>query len=390
MTQQRPVILVFVDWYLPGYRAGGPIRSVANMVRELGDEYRFRIVTTNTDFGVAQPYKGVASDTWVKGPQGEEVFYFSPANLNRKAMRALIRQTAFDLVYLNSFFSLAFSIWPLWILRKKQPAILLAPRGMLGAGALKLKAAKKKVFLFASKLLRLHKRIAWHASTELEAAEVKALFGNNARTFTALNIPGRVGESSLARTKQAGQVNLFFLSRISPKKNLLEAIQWLGELQLEQGAQVAYDIYGPIDDAAYWQACKATIATLPAQVRVTHHGAIDNSQLTKHLANAHFLLLPTRHENYGHAILESFALGLPVIISDQTPWRNLEAESVGWDVPVADANAFKKVLQQAVAMNTERFGEMSQNAVTFAQRFTNNSDVLEQNRAMFNSLLANA
>ena len=31
-------LLVFTDWYLPAYKAGGPVRSIANIVAHLKDE----------------------------------------------------------------------------------------------------------------------------------------------------------------------------------------------------------------------------------------------------------------------------------------------------------------------------------------------------------------
>ena len=46
---EKKKILVFIDWYLPGFRAGGPIRSCANLISHLSDEFDFNIVTTDTD-----------------------------------------------------------------------------------------------------------------------------------------------------------------------------------------------------------------------------------------------------------------------------------------------------------------------------------------------------
>ncbi len=49
-------ILTFNRYYLPGYRAGGPIRTLANTVAQLGEEFSFRIITLNHDSGVDTPY----------------------------------------------------------------------------------------------------------------------------------------------------------------------------------------------------------------------------------------------------------------------------------------------------------------------------------------------
>ena len=46
----RPKVLVFIDWYLPGYKAGGPVRSLANLVDHLRGRVDFHIVTRNTEY----------------------------------------------------------------------------------------------------------------------------------------------------------------------------------------------------------------------------------------------------------------------------------------------------------------------------------------------------
>ena len=44
-------VLVTIGSYLPGYKAGGPIRSVANLIDALGDDFEFRVVTSDKDLG---------------------------------------------------------------------------------------------------------------------------------------------------------------------------------------------------------------------------------------------------------------------------------------------------------------------------------------------------
>ena len=61
----KPTILAFNLFYLPGYRAGGPIRTLANMVDRLSDDFAFRIITQDRDAGEREPYADVARDSWV-------------------------------------------------------------------------------------------------------------------------------------------------------------------------------------------------------------------------------------------------------------------------------------------------------------------------------------
>ena len=49
-------ILIFIDWFLPAYKAGGPIRSIANLVDNLHADFDFYIVTGDRDLGDKNPF----------------------------------------------------------------------------------------------------------------------------------------------------------------------------------------------------------------------------------------------------------------------------------------------------------------------------------------------
>src|SRR6266568_4555703 len=100
----NPKILIFSAGYLPGYRWGGPIRSIANLVELLGDEFDFKIITYDHDLGMNEPYAGIAPGTWCKVGKAE-VYYASKASLRLPAMVRIINSIGHDVLYLNSFFS---------------------------------------------------------------------------------------------------------------------------------------------------------------------------------------------------------------------------------------------------------------------------------------------
>lgn len=77
MVNDKYSILVFTDYYLPGYKAGGPIRTLANMVDQLGDEFEFKIITADRDFDDNSTYKEIAVGCWDKVGKAD-VFYMSP------------------------------------------------------------------------------------------------------------------------------------------------------------------------------------------------------------------------------------------------------------------------------------------------------------------------
>ena len=60
----KPIILIFTAFYLPGYRGGGPIQTIANMVDCLSDDFDFRIVTSDRDLGDSNSYPNVVVDDW--------------------------------------------------------------------------------------------------------------------------------------------------------------------------------------------------------------------------------------------------------------------------------------------------------------------------------------
>jgi hypothetical protein len=64
MVNEKRSILVLADHYLPGYKAGGPIRTLVNMVDRIGDEFQFKIVTADRDFKDYAAYPGVTIDHW--------------------------------------------------------------------------------------------------------------------------------------------------------------------------------------------------------------------------------------------------------------------------------------------------------------------------------------
>ena len=70
-----------MDYYLPGYQAGGPIRTIANLADHLGDEFDIRIVTRDRDILGTHPYPGVNVDSWNKVGKAQ-VMYASRIKAN--------------------------------------------------------------------------------------------------------------------------------------------------------------------------------------------------------------------------------------------------------------------------------------------------------------------
>ncbi len=353
-STNNPRVLILLKHYEPGFRFGGPITSVANLVAVLRDEFAFRIVCLNRDFLQKAPLKGIQEGVWLER-NGAQVCYVD-ATLSRPfSLIRAIRSVEYDILYLNSFFDPLFSALPAVLMKlhalRRRPMIV-APRGELSPGALSLKSLKKSLFIRVQSLLGVYSGAAWQASTELEAEDIRKALGTQARVLVASDL-----SSSEFRTRQRsspkmpGVLRIVYLSRISPKKNLLSLLRAAGQLH---GA-ISLDIWGPIADPEYWDRCKSEIALLPGNVNATYCGEIERDRVGAVLARGDVFALPTLNENFGHVIHEALSSGCPVVISDKTPWQDVSTAGVGFVVSLGKASDFVGALQTFVDMDASTY-----------------------------------
>ncbi len=374
-------ILVFIDWYLPGYKAGGPIQSVANLVEHLKDEFEFSIVTRDTDYCETKPYKGIKSNEWNILPNGIRVYYFSTAQLTRTNIRKLIWEENFDSVYLNGIYSVYFTLYPLFFLRKKTgKLIIIAARGMLSEGSLNVKSNKKRFFLIAVKALRLFDKVVFHATTLSEKQDIHKILGNNIQIKTAKNLSQKIsGLIWKQKEKHTGSLNLINIARVSPEKNLLFALKILKEVK----SSITFDIYGPIYNQEYWAKCQELIKEIPSNIKINYKGSLETHKVLKELQNYDFMFMPSTGENFGHIILQSLSAGCPVIISDLTPWKHLKEKNVGWDISLQASDKFIEVIEQCAQMDQTQYDQLSKIAFDYAQKYSSNIEIVEENRYLF-------
>lgn len=361
----KKTILILCDWFLPGYMAGGPIQSIATLTKQLENDVHFKIITTDRDFRADKAYDNVAINKWTTF-EGREVFYVSPENMNPGFILDLIKNTTHDSLYLNSLFSKLFTLYPLrW---KKQgnitSGIVLAPRGMCGDGAMAIKPFKKKVFLKCAKLFGLFTDIYWQSTSGQETAEIKKCIGNSAKVYEVSNLPN-IACRIAPIEKKRDEIKLCFISRISEKKNLNFAIDVLKAVKT---TSVLFDVYGPVEDEAYWNICLANARQLPGNVTFNYKGVLKPSEIGPTIGKYHALLLPTKNENYGHIIVETLQHGRPVVLSDQTPWRDLCVEQVGFDIPLAHKTDFVNAIESIANQEQEEFDMKSKKCLHYIEQ----------------------
>lgn len=378
---KRPRILIFIDWYLPGYRSGGPTRSCANLISHLKNDFDFSVITRNTDYMSSVPYPDVKSNEWNILPDGTRVYYFSADRLSKDGIYDLLRNEKYDKVYLNGIFSKYFTLIPLQYFRgKKNKNVIVAGRGMLAESALAIKKWKKLLFLFFAKKISLFKGVIFHATNEEEAASIMRVFGKRAQVRIAINL---AEISDIAAWKQKGKVpgslRLVSVARIAPEKNIKFALEVLREVK----DPVQFDLYGPLYDEKYWGECKEVIEKLPANIKVSFKDSLSSEKVASVIAGYDFLFLPTRGENFGHVILQAMSAGLPVIISDKTMWRQLEDKKAGWDISLSQKKEFSSVIERCAKMDGQEYAIYSKGAFDLAKSYFNNKELIEQSRQLF-------
>jgi glycosyltransferase involved in cell wall biosynthesis len=376
----KPKILIFIDWYKPGFKAGGPIRSISNLVSQLNHQYDFYIVTRNTDYLETTPYATIKTNEWNE-IDGANVFYLAAENTHKTSIKKLIQEVNPTLIYCNSLYSPKFTLTPIRIAKKLNIKTVLAVRGMLSEGSLSVKSHKKKVFIQLMRTIGLFSQTTFHATNENEKNDIVKAFGKNIKVVVAQNLPELKNIAYLPKQKEVGQLKMIFVGRVAPEKNTLFAIEVLKNCT----QQIELDIYGPIYNQDYFEECKKAINQLPTNIVVNYKGILNHGLLDETLKNYQVIYLPSTGENFGHSIIEGMTNSCVPVISDKTPWQNLENQNVGFDIDLAQPNQFTETVDNLAKMNIDEINLLTKNAYSFAQNIITDNQLKEDYDKLFNS-----
>ena len=389
---QRKKVMVFCDYYLPGFKSGGGMWTVVNLVDRFGDRYDFYVVTRNYD-GKAdkKPYESVSTGEWNTVEQAR-VFYLDGKMLNVRNFTSLIDEIRPDLVFLNSVFSTP----SITFLRARRTAgiaripVIVSPCGELASAALKLKGAKKKLFLKYAKLRGLHRGVIWRASFESDAQDIKEAIGGEIEIRCAPDLPPKTilpdFDPAEKPAKERDSVRFIFVSRVVRKKNLHYFLECLSSF--DKG-DITLEIVGPLEDVEYWKECETVARKLPPNVKLNVVGALPYAEILNRMRSAHFFVLPTLNENFGYVFLEALACGCPLLISDRTAWGDISENNSGWTVPLEMPEAWKEVIRQCIAMNGDEYKRMSAAARNFAVNWLANPSVEDATAQLLERAMSN-
>jgi glycosyltransferase involved in cell wall biosynthesis len=364
-------ILILIDWFAPGYKAGGPIQSCVNLCAVLKTQYDVYVFTTDTDHGEEIPYRGIRSNEWITDTdKGIQVYYAQKKGLTLSRLKREVIHINPDFVYLNHLFSPRFVVYPIWLklTGSIKGTMIVCPRGALYQSALNVKRYKKIPLLLVYKWLGIQRKVKFHATNQREAAAIAQYFPAS-QVSIADNLPNLQQQPFETCEKVAGSLKMIYVARIVAIKNLLFLLTLLPQLQ----EQIYLTVVGPVEDKEYWASCEQQISALPANIHVTCEGPVENSLLQKKIKAHHVYILPTTGENFGHSIFEALLAGRPVVISDQTPWLQLQQQNAGWDLPLNSPAQFVEAIKTMASCNQQQFDVYAKAAWKYAGDFIEQS-----------------
>ncbi len=225
--------------------------------------------------------------------------------------------------------------------------------------------------------------VEFHATSDEEKTFIVQVFGKTARVHVAANLPRIFSKQTVAK-KKGRELKLVSVALISPMKNHQLVLQALAKLGREnEDILVTYQIYGPVKDAGYWQKCLFQIESMPKNVRVMFHGDIIPPKVEEALRSGDVFILPSKSENFGHAIYEALSAGKPVITSHNTPWNSLKEKKAGLNVTPENLKELSEAIEFLAAMNSDEFEEWSRGAKSYSEQAINIEEIKEQYRRMF-------
>jgi glycosyltransferase involved in cell wall biosynthesis len=179
----------------------------------------------------------------------------------------------------------------------------------------------------------------------------KQRWGNETEVKAAANFPNLLGMTDRPFKKE-GVLAMGTVALISPMKNHQEVLKALQQLS----ATIEWHIFGPVKDEAYWKSCELLIHAMPENIKVFYHGELPPHLLSKAMAQFQVFIMPSKSENFGHAIVEALSAGKPVITTTTTPFTDLESFNCGVALPLETLHeGLQRSITKFADMNEEEF-----------------------------------
>ena len=279
----------------------------------------------------------------------------------RPSLVALCKQHQFDVLHDHGVW-LPSNHATASVARTNRIPLVVSVRGMLEPWSLGYRAWKKRAAWHLYQRADLCGAKLLHATSNQEAENLRRLglrqplvILPNGIDPPAFHLRGKRG--SPERTA-------VFLSRLHPKKGLLDLVEaWA--IVRPAGWRVV--VAGP-DEGGHRSEVEARVRAVALQDDFEFIGPVDDSEKWALLGRSDLFLLPSHSENFGVAVAEALACGVPVITTRACPWGGLEQHGAGWWIDVG-VPGLVEALRDAVNLSEVRWSSMSAAASSFGGTF---------------------
>ena len=249
------------------------------------------------------------------------------------------------------------------VARAMRIPFIISPRGMLTPWALRFHGFKKRLAWFLYQLRDLKSARVLHATSLQEAQEFRALGLRQpiAVIPNGVVLPAGVPKSDLqsptfgSRTPRFGLRTALFVSRIHPKKGLLDLVEAWRSVRPE-GWRMR--IAGG-DENGHLVEVQAELRKHKMEKCFEFVGEVPDDKKWELYRSADLFVLPTKSENFGIVIAEALACGLPVITTCGTPWEELRQHRCGWWIEMGP-EPLAATLREAMSLTDDRRREMGE------------------------------
>ena len=238
----------------------------------------------------------------------------------------------YDFLHVHALFSYP-STTAMAIARWHRVPYIVRPIGQLCHWSLTQSAIKKKTYLalVEQSNLKNARGIQFTTHQELEEASVLGLTAPKFVIPHGIHMPEQI-EQPKAQLRESLNIPekspiILFLSRLHPKKGLDRLIEALSQADMPP----FHLVIAGSGDHHYEAEIDRQVADSPIQERVHRVGFVTGNRKQQLLQGADFFVLPSHSENFGIAILEALAAGLPVITTPQVALSPLvKNHKLGW------------------------------------------------------------
>jgi glycosyltransferase involved in cell wall biosynthesis len=318
--------------------------------------------------------------------EGTKVVFFNKSLKNwfklKKEFSAFLKMEQPNLVHINGIWNPDTALFQ-QCAQQLNIKIVLSPHGMLEPYILNRNPYKKKIAL----KLYQHKAIKSadyiHATAQSELNNISNL-GYKQSSFV---IPNGIDLSNLKTKTDYSASNTFkilFLSRIHQKKGIEYLIEAISRIQTTK--KIVVNIAGT-GDQEYIHQLTGKINQHKLNHIIKFVGAVYGLEKWNLFAESDLFVLPTYSENFGIAVAEALATGIPVITTKGTPWQELDTLQCGWWIDLNIENLTKSI-QTAIATSPEVLKKMGQRGKELIKNNYDINIIARQFKTMYNKILA--